>query len=324
MIRRYEKETVFAPGEAAPACHASTVLPLADGSVLAAWFGGRHEKAADVCIWLSRRAPDGGWSAPRPLTPDNGVPDWNPVLHLRLDGTVLLFYKHGEEIPDWVTYMLESRDGGETWSDPRPLVPGDDSGGRGPVKNKCLRLKSGALLAPASTERGGRWIPFIDRSYDDGTTWTASAPMERVKYQGRWVGLIQPTLWEDADGAVHALMRSDKGAVYRSDSEDGGVTWSRPRRTRLPNNNSGIDCAKDGAGRIWLLSNPVAENWGVRHPLALSVSQDNGRHFKTILLPEPGNGEFSYPSVVYENGVLHAVYTWNRKQIRYIRIESEA
>ena len=37
-------------------CHASTVLPLPDGTVLSAWFGGSYEGEGDTSIWTARRA----------------------------------------------------------------------------------------------------------------------------------------------------------------------------------------------------------------------------------------------------------------------------
>jgi hypothetical protein len=44
--------------------HASTVLPLVDGAILAAWFGGTHEGADDVAIWCARRNRGGTWTTP--------------------------------------------------------------------------------------------------------------------------------------------------------------------------------------------------------------------------------------------------------------------
>ena len=35
-------------------CHASTLVRLADGQFLVAWFGGTEEKNPDVGIWLSK------------------------------------------------------------------------------------------------------------------------------------------------------------------------------------------------------------------------------------------------------------------------------
>ena len=130
------------------------------------------------------------------------------------------------------------------------------------------------------------------------------------------LGMIQPTLWEDGAG-VHAFVRTNKGAVYRSDSADRGETWSVPARTRLPNNNSGLDCATDGEGRLWLLYNPVGVNWGPRTPLTLAVSTDGGETFTAVLQPELGAGEYSYPALVCDGDTLYGTYTYERRRIRF-------
>ena len=323
MIQSVNKEYIFPADSETKSCHASTVLPLADGSVLAAWFGGKHEKDKTVEIYTSVRSPAGEWSAPLCISEHNDIPHWNPVLYQRENGTVVLFYKYGCEISDWITKYVESADGGRTWSDPAELVPGDISGGRGPVKNKCLKTSGGMLIAPASTEKNRLWLPFMDLSSDDGVTWCKTALFERPKYRGANVHLIQPSLWEDAAGGVHCFLRSDKGAVYRSDSADGGRTWRKPYRTRIPNNNSGLDCCTDAAGRLWLVYNPVAENWGVRYPLTLACMDTAGRNLKDMFVLEPGPGEFSYPAIVRRDNALHITYTCKRKQIVYRKITLE-
>lgn len=322
MIKSAKKEFIFIKNEKAPSCHASTVLPLNDGTVLAAWFGGAHEGDNDVEIWISKRDTEGNWSTPVSVSEGDNIAHWNPVLYMQENGRIILYYKHGETIPDWITRYITSDDNGTTWSSPLTLVPGDTSGGRGPVKNKCIKLKNGTVLGPASTEQNKKWIPFIDMSLDDGITWQFNGLMERPKYKGAYVGLIQPTLWE-SDKGVHCLMRSNKGALYRSDSYDNGLSWSKPARTRLPNNNSGIDCVKDDSGRLWLIYNPVDVNWGVRHPLSLAYSKDNGKHFTEVLVPEPGNGEFSYPAITCRDNTLYLTYTYKRKQIVFWKIELE-
>ncbi len=322
MIKSAKKEFIFVKNEKAPSCHASTVLPLNDGTVLAAWFGGAHEGDNDVEIWISKRDTEGNWSTPVSVSAGDNIAHWNPVLYMQENGRIVLYYKHGETIPDWITRYITSDDNGTTWSAPLTLVPGDTSGGRGPVKNKCIKLKNGTVLGPASTEQNKKWIPFIDMSLDDGITWQFNGLMERPKYKGAYVGLIQPTLWESDEG-VHCLMRSNKGAIYRSDSYDNGLSWSKPARTRLPNNNSGIDCVKDDSGRLWLIYNPVDVNWGVRHPLSLAYSKDNGKHFTEVLVPEPGNGEFSYPAITCRDNTLYMTYTYKRKQIVFWKIELE-
>ena len=81
-----------------PNCHASTVLPLPDGSVVAAWFGGTKESTADVDIWYSRR-DENGWSKPMSVTYNKNIPHWNPVLFLNNKGEVVLFSRSAKEFP---------------------------------------------------------------------------------------------------------------------------------------------------------------------------------------------------------------------------------
>lgn len=302
------KESVFSAGAPFAQCHASTLICMRDGSILAAWFGGSREGADDVMIWVSRREGD-CWSAPRCVSPEAGIPHWNPVLFEEA-GKVFLYYKIGRQIPYWKTMVMESCDGGETWSSPRELVCGDE-GGRGPVKNKPLRISDGTLLAPASVEQGP-WRAFIDRTAD-GRRWEKA----QIPVSDPAVGMIQPSLWESPRGHVHALLRTDAGKIFRSDSVDFGVTWCKAYPTTLANNNSGLDCVRMENGTIALLCNPVEENWGVRYPLSLFTSHDNGDTFHKLLDLESTAGEYSYPAIVARKDCLHITYTNNREIITY-------
>lgn len=310
------KEYIFETDRFFNACHASTLLPLPDGDIISAWFAGTREGNDDVRIWYAVKH-DGKWSEPACLQTDCTLPHWNPVLFLRNDGTVRLFFKTGKKISHWVTQFCDSHDNGKTWTPAKVLVDGDTSGGRGPVKNKCLRTSSGTILAPASTEQKG-WRCFIDVSEDDGDTWTKSPYIVRPgKMPTGIVNMIQPTLWEDDNGIFHALMRTNKGFVYYSDSKN-GIKWSKAVKTDIPNNNSGLDCARASDGNIYLVCNPVEENWGERSPLVLMKSTDNGKTFSVIeTLEERKGGEFSYPAIVADKNTLHITYTYDRKNIVY-------
>ncbi|MGG4035980.1 sialidase family protein [Paenibacillus cisolokensis] len=318
------KEFIFEEERPFRSCHAATLEVLPGGTIVAAWFGGSREGAGDVDIWASRRT-ESGWAAPVKLAGEEGVPHWNPVLFRRADGVLFLYYKAGLRISSWTTMVMRSTDGGETWSDPKPLVEGDVDG-RGPVKNKPIVLSDGTIAAPASLEPD--WDCFVDLSRDGGETWVRSetVPLDHGSLIGK--GIIQPTLWESSPGNVHMLARSTEGAIYRSDSADGGATWCPAYPTELPNNNSGIDLTRTEDGLLALVYNPVRPEpgtiKGARSPLVMRLSGDNGRTWHSELLIDQGEKQYSYPAIVADGNVLHVAYTWKRERIAYCRIPLEA
>ncbi len=321
--------------------HASTILPLPDGSIMAAYFAGTYEAAPDVDVYVAKRNAVGLWTRPSRISKEEGIAHWNPVLSIRSNSDILLFYKVGFQIATWRTMVRVSRDGGAGWDEPRELVPGD-IGGRGPVRNKPIVLSDGAWLAGASLERGAIWTCFSDRSEDEGETWRRSADIALAEAQspspragsspplssiavseqsflGR--GVIQPTLWESESGKVHMLMRSSEGYAYRSDSEDGGITWRDPYRTGVPNNNSAIDLIRLDDGRLLAAHNPTGGNWAERTPLVLSSSIDGGHTWIRELVLDEGMGEFSYPAIVRGPDTVFVSWTRNRTEIAFAQIE---
>ncbi|WP_089773256.1 exo-alpha-sialidase [Ruania alba] len=253
-----QREFVAVDSPAWQQAHASSVL-MADGAALVAWFGGTREGTPDNRIFVARR-DSGAWSAPE-VVAEGDVAHWNPVLATGPGGQTWLFFKRGSRISTWRTWVRRSADGGRTWSEAAELVLGPDgAAGRGPVKNPPVWLP-GTWLAPASTETSGtdepaRWEPFVDRSTDGGRTWTpVPIPVDRAALRGP--GLIQPTLVARPWGVL-ALMRSTEGTVYRSESTDGGRTWSPAAPTSLPNNNSGLTALSLPDGQMACVHNPVS------------------------------------------------------------------
>lgn len=314
-------------------CHGSTLCRVA-GRFLVAWFQGEREGAHDSRVWLTTGEP-GSWSDPVVVS-GTLAPCWNPVLHVQQSGRILLYFKVGETISSWRTFVAESSDDGASWSTPRELVPGD-RGGRGPVRSSPLRLRSGRLLAGASTESWStpaRWDAFVDVSEDDGLTWRRTEDLRLDRDVCGGAGVIQPTLWQDQDGRVHLLARSTCGHLVGSSSDDEGLTWAPGRLTSVPNNNSAVSaCAVDD--RVFLAHNPVSGNWAARAPLVVSVSDDDGATWRPWLTLETGmsgletdgyaaadsgvvttgHNEFSYPSTTATPEGLAVTYTWQRRGI---------
>lgn len=288
--------------ENTPSCHASTLVQMGDVTA-AAWFGGTYESHDDVQIWFAQRE-NGIWGKPVCVSTAEEVPHWNPVLFDN-GKELLLFYKRGKTIPYWQTMFTRSADGGRTWTEP-VLLCADDNGGRGPVKNKPIRLSDGSILAGASMEQGD-WRAFTDLSRDNGYTWEKSG---LIPLPSEDVQVIQPTLWEDEKG-VHLLLRSKNERVYRSDSAD-GVHWCEAYPLELVHNNSGLDLVKTPGGLV-LCCNPVTKG---RTPLCLMTSAD-GITFEKALTLEEEPGEYSYPAVIWDGEKIRGTYTWKREKIVY-------
>ncbi|TCK75731.1 putative neuraminidase [Acidipila rosea] len=308
-----------------PSAHASTLVELKNGDYLAAWFGGTAEGQPDVAIWSSRRTAS-GWSAPVELAREANVPTWNPVLFHAKNGRLWLYYKFGPRFTWWTAARRYSDDEGRTWS-PIQHLP---AGIYGPIRAKPLVLPSGVIVSGTSVESYSSWAAWVERSVDNGLTWTRIGPVTLPQLQAapqvapppgekelEPVGIIQPVIVSLGGSHLRLYARSSSqiGRICVADSKDLGRTWSAARPLDLPNPNSGIDLVRLRDGRIVLIYNDTSTG---RTPLNLAVSTD-GEHFHNFAVLESSPGEFSYPALIQgSDGNLHITYTYNRKRIRYV------
>lgn len=317
-----------------PSAHASTIVELADGNLMAAWFGGTAEGNPDVAIWGSQRR-GGKWSAPVELARENGTPTWNPVLFYTKDKKLWLYYKYGTNPTMWTGARKWSADNGATWSNAETLP----AGLYGPIRAKPLVMNDGTIVSGTSVESYRNWAVWIERSEDNGVTWQKSGPItisdnfygegvkslipKEVPGSNDWgftKGIIQPSVVSLGGKKLRLYARSTAkmGKVCVADSTDGGKTWTQARPIEVPNPNSGLDAVQLKDGRIVMIYNHT--NSG-RSPLNLAISKD-GENFKMFSVLENEPGEFSYPNVIQsKNGDLQMVYTWNRKKMKYVNFK---
>ncbi|KOR49207.1 exo-alpha-sialidase [Xanthomonas oryzae] len=305
-----------------PQAHASTLLETRDGRLLAAWFGGTHEGAADVGIWLAQRGPR-QWQTPRRLADGAhagvdgaAVPAWNPVLFQSATGPVQLYYKLGPNPRQWWGLRLLSTDDGAHWSPPQRLPDGI----LGPIKNKPVQLPNGRILAPSSSEDRG-WRAHLEWSDDDGAHWQRGMPLNDASV----IGAIQPSLLPYPDGRLQALGRSQQNKLFSTFSNDGGLHWQPMQLLDVENPNSGTDAVMLRDGRALLVYNPAIAGkdwWDGRGTLAVAVSND-GTHWQRMLtLENSGKDEFSYPAVIQtRDGLVHISYTWKRRRIKHVVLD---
>jgi predicted neuraminidase len=296
--------------------HASTLAETPAGLV-AAWFGGKHERDHSVGIWVSRQI-GAHWSAPVEVA--NGLqadgsrqPTWNPVLFQPRGGPLMLFYKVGPDPQHWWGMSKTSRDNGAHWSVAQALPQGMV----GPIKDKPVQLADGSIVAPSSTEQG-RWRIHFERSTDNGRSWQPNAPINNPDE----IEAIQPSLLPWSNDKLQAIGRTKQDRLFTTWSHDGGRTWSALALLDVPNPNSGIDAVHLADGRSLLVYNPTTHGsdwWNGRGTLAVAVSYD-GVHWQRVLtLENQAKAEFSYPAVIQSHdGLVHITYTWKRLRIAHV------
>lgn len=310
------RQTAFLPSPVVQN-HAANLAFLPDGSLACVWFGGTMEGMGDISVYMSELGP-AGWGPARRLTDDPDRSEQNPVLFTAPDGKVWLFHTSqpgGRQ--DEARIMARVSSDGRTFGAPRAL------GFRGIFVRQPPQIgPDGAWLLPGFacvTPAQGRWTGDIDHavmlvSRDQGETWSAHQVPDSL-------GAVHMNPVAPRGGLMPAFYRDRYAqAVKRSLSTDGGLTWSAPRATDLPNNNSSVQAIRLADGRVAITCNPVnaamsearrtslydeiegtpeepaAQEgpkaiWGVpRAPMVLALSEDDGASFPRRITLDAGSG----------------------------------
>lgn len=278
------------------------------------------------------------WSMGASVWPEDGRAVY--LTEVTVLGDVIRVYLtlHNGAFVDWDTRVVASRDNAATWEDegPAPCLP-HYSFLRG-----MITLRDGALLMAHQTypidraenarllRENGRYtdarIHDVEtgclRSEDRGISWT-KYPGVRLFFGGtterNWIW-SEPTLFEQADGSVSMLMRvNGTGRLYRSDSHDGGRSFSEPIPTDIPNPSNKPKLLALGDGRVALIHtpNPVC---GMLHrnPLAVWISSDGMKTWNDRRVISDFPGAFCYPDGFVENGHLLFSIEFNRHEILFV------
>jgi predicted neuraminidase len=172
-------------------------------------------------------------------------------------------------------------------------------------------LKDGSFIVPLANENFNLAAMAITR--DGGETWTFSRPVPGL-------GVIQPSIVQVRDGRLLAFFRDATPVhrIHRSESVDGGLTWSRPTATTLPNPGGGIEAVALASGNLAIIYNDKESS--PRDRLAVSLSSDEGSTWSaTRHLENTAGQRFDYSSMVQgRGGSLHATYSYNLKTIKHV------
>ncbi|RIK84896.1 MAG: hypothetical protein DCC67_04590 [Planctomycetota bacterium] len=296
--------------------HPAAIEELAGGDLYIAFYGGAGEYEGDTAVYGSRRAKGtDAWSTPRPIadTPDRS--DGNPVVWQQPGGPVWLFYvvRYGETWADSIIKFKKSLDGARTWTDSDMLT--FERGMM--VRSQPIELADGDILLPIYHEVGndresvGAGSSSLFARFDnENRQWEFT---EKVHSR---LGAIQPAVVQCDDMHLLAFCRrgggyghQPDGFMVKTESFDGGRTWTPGVDTEYPNPNAAVDLIRLANGHLVMVYNHSFE--GERMPLTMRISTDGGKtwpHGRNVV-DKPGDTA-AYPYFIQtSDGRIHGVYT---------------
>ena len=319
-----------------PVAHASALLAMPathPAALLAFWFAGQRESAADVQIAASQfdRATQ-QWSAARfvvnrhTLATELGFAVrrlGNPVAWLDGQGRVHLFVV-ATGLGGWAAARIVHLRQSAATTDlaalsfevERVLPLSWLWNTSFLVRTAPLPLQDGGMVLPVHFELGIKY-PVALR-FDAGGNF-----LGMVRISGR-KHLLQPTLLMADASRWLALMRDQRlgGKVAVAQTLDGGQHWSDLPDLALHNPDASVAALALAPGRMFLVHNSLPTG---RTVLDLSASAD-GEQWSLLqtLARGAGQDEYSYPALAWSDDSLWLSYTEQRKAIAWRRFSLSA
>ncbi len=315
-------ERVFGPELPDAYKHPVSIAELTNGDLYLVYYGGSGEYGDDTWVRGSRLVKGSNhWTRPAIIADTPFRSDGNAVIWQAPDGIVWLFYvnRYG---PTWSNSRIKfkiSRNGARTWSDPDMLSFEEGT----MVRGRPIVLNNGDYLLPAYRETGNN-PEFVGPD-------TASYFYRMKKGSHEWVatklihsrfGNLQPSVVQITDDYLIAYSRrgggygpKDNGRLVRSESHDGGFTWSPGKVSQFPNPNAATDFIKLRNGHLLLVYNDNANS--TRMPLTAAISIDGGKTFpyQRNIVNKPGDSA-AYPTAIQtSDGKIHVVYTSEKRTL---------
>ena len=313
--------------------HASSLIELKNGRILAVWYGGSREGATDVKIFKSVYGPvkpgaikNKTWSKPEAVINAAKVSRdlaryvkkiGNPVLHRDDAGKLWIFFVT-VSVGGWSGSSLNyitSEDEGINWSNTRRLITSPFLNVSTLVKGQPFNFRDGSIGLPVYHELAGKFSELL-RINKNG----AVINKFRITHGRK---SLQPSIAILNEKSAISLMRYSGKAPKRilaSTTVDGGLTWSPGKKISLPNPNSGLMVRAVEKNKLLLVFNNTEHG---RHILSLAVSENDGETWKIIHdfehSPAGSEDRFSYPYFIKtKSGDYHLSYTWKKHLIKHV------
>ena len=199
------------------------------------------------------------------------------------------------------------------------------------VRGHPIVLNNGDYLLPiyhetgADTEKtGANTTSRFLRKKPDSNQWMPSGTIQSVR------GNLQPAVVQISEQSLIAYCRragdylpTTTGWLIRSESRDGGWTWTEGTDCEFPNPNSAVDFKRLRNGHLVLVFN---DHMYDRTPLTVAISTDNGKTFPHRRNLAEGPGSFAYPTAIQtRDDKIHIIFTSDdRTTIRHAVLDESA
>ena len=309
--------------------HPVCITELTNGDLYLVYYGGKGEYANDTSVFGARlRKGQTKWPAPRVIAHDPFRSVGNGVIWQAPDGLLWLFYvvRFGETWSESRIAVKISKNNGDTWSDSSMLAL--EAGMM--VRNRPIVLNDGNYMLPVYRETGhdpeivGAESASLFLRFDPKTkAWTKTNEVHSK------IGNIQPAPVQIDDNYLVAYCRRGggytkewKGYLVRTESRDGGRTWSEGKDSQFPNPNSAVDFLKLRNGHLMLVYN---DNFEERTPLTIAISTDGDKTYPYRRNIREGDNSFAYPTAIQtQDGKIHIVHTSYQRTVIYEEVFDEA
>ncbi len=309
--------------EGVPSAHASTLVALGGGELLAIWWAGSRESAADVAIYASNWK-DERWSPAQRIVERHELAAQlgfgvrrlgNPVAWVARDGRLHL-YAVATGPGGWAAARIAhliSNDRGQTFQAQGvlPLSPLFNISVL--VRSPPVALDDGGWLLPAYFELGHKMPMLIAMDAQGVPQWS-----RRI---GESTTSLQPALLPVSPTQLRAVMRDHGPArrIRQALSSDAGRDWSDATALDAVNEDTAIGALRLSQGGYVMAHNDrLADSGTARQWLRLSTSADATTWHAALDVERGAPGdEYSYPSLLQIGDHLHLSYTLQRKAIAH-------
>ncbi len=331
---------------------------LPDGSLCCVFFtggdGDGHARNLVACI----RSNDDGrtWSEMEIVAsrPDQGC--WAPSLFRHKDKAYLFWFTKSTGWRDMTNRLMNTGPDGRTFGNDRKILKGWNPGHIVDVRHGT-HLRDGRVLLPIAWQEplkpGDEWNP------GDGAADLRNVGGDIARQRIYYVGVMEPNdnftkfqrygrvckrtprgptpsipffenaIAELSDERLAMLIRADTtNRLWRTDSVDGGRTWSEPYVTDIPNPGSKPRIINLPDGRIVLFHNPNEKDYSdqtsgrhkYRTPLAMWVSDDGMKtwYLKRTLVAAPKIAQ--YPDGFYDQASRAIYIAWEDDRAIYFQV----